>query len=365
MSRGWPFLVARGRRTDYRTVLVPDFLAGQRLQSLLADALHAPDDGALRHVVLRNASTGPLTASYRAEVLRPADMQAAREDHDAPTGAAYLSDEHGRPLEFLYGLLQPGAGGPAPADVDMSRARAAALDSYRTFLLDEDGFTFQRSEALPLTDSPRPDRVAADEHPLPVAPPRGPQHPQPPTPLTRGPAFTPRPPAGPQPAERRRGPRGGAFRSAVLAAALALIVLTVVVVALTKQPAKQPAAAGQVVKAELLGIVKSADTSSCTAPFRREVTARVTVKDAPANLVFHLRENDRNGEEWTLPIRKSSPTNILVPVDLDNGTGQLSLIVTAPNEMTSKPLRFDLKCGGSSPAGASAPPTATASSSHG
>ncbi|MBM7805112.1 hypothetical protein JOD57_000949 [Geodermatophilus bullaregiensis] len=345
MSRGWPFLVARGRRTDYRTVLVPDFLAGQRLQSLLADCLHEPDDGALHNVVIGHADTGPLTVSYRAEVLRPADMQAAREDHDAPTGATYLSDEHGRPLEYLYGLLQRGDGQPLPADVDMDRARAIALGSYRTFLLDEDGFAFERSGALPLEGSELLDRSASDERRLPVAAQTRTLHPRQPAPKARGPAVACGLPARPKPVESRRGPHGGVVRSAVVAGALALVFLTVVLVTLVRQPAP----VGRVVGVELLSVRQDADSPSCSAPFQAEVTARVTVENAPVELVLRLREDDEDGETREVAIEQSGPTDIPLPIDLDADEGQLSLIVESPNELTSDPVDFDLECGSRPP----------------
>jgi hypothetical protein len=340
MSQGWPFLVARGRRTDYRTVLVPDVLAGERLQSLLTDCLRAPDDGSLGNIVVHSPNTGPFTACYRAEVLRPVDMETAREDHDAPAGATYLSDEHGRPLEYLYGLLQRGDGQPLPADVDMDRARLVALNSYRTFLLDEDGFTFERSGAVPLAGSEVPDRVPTDEGLPPVAPQPRPLHPQQPAFKARGAAVAYGPPAPPQPAENRRGAHRGAFGSAVLTGALALIVLTVVLVVFVKQPT----AVGQVVGVELLDIQQDADSPSCSGPVHGEVTARVTVEDAPVELVFYFREDDQDGQKRRLTVEQSGTTDIPLPVDLDADEGQLSLIIESPNELTSDPMEFNLEC---------------------
>jgi hypothetical protein len=342
MSEGWPFLVARGRRTDYRTVLVPAFLADQRLQSLLTDCLHEPDDGSLCNVVIQNPNAGPLTVNYRAEVLRPADMEAAREDHDAPTGATYLSDEHGRPLEYLYGLLQRGDGQPLPADVDMDRARGVALDSYRRFLLDEEGFTFEQSDGLPLAGSEHTNRIATDGRQRLVAPQHRPLLSQQSALEARGPAVAYGPPALPQSAGTRSAPHGGAFRSVVLAGVLALIVLTVLLVTLVKQPT-----VGRVVAVELLDIQPDADSPSCTGPFRGEVTARITVEDAPVELVFHLREDDQDGAEGRLAINESGATDIPLPINLDANKGQLSLIIESPNELTSKPMGFDLECGSS------------------
>lgn len=137
MTTGWPFLVARGRTRDYRTVLVPDFLADRGLHALLGDTLPIPEPGApAGRTTVEHPDTGTLTVSSRCAVLRPTDV-------DAST----TRDEHGRPLVYLYGMVQ----GPNAPGTDPDDARERALSSYRRFLADEQGFTFDRSVAFPRT----------------------------------------------------------------------------------------------------------------------------------------------------------------------------------------------------------------------
>jgi hypothetical protein len=69
-------------------------------------------------------------------------------------GRAVLLDQHGRPLELLYGLVTTA---PVRAgDADLLRARAEAVASYRRFLADEDGggvrssAPFTMREAVPV-----------------------------------------------------------------------------------------------------------------------------------------------------------------------------------------------------------------------
>src|SRR3954469_9087360 len=139
----WPFLVARGRHRGYRTILAPGFLTERRLHGLLSDSTSGEqmDASRAREVEVERPEVGALTLVYRTENMTEAELDGGR-------GDGLATDEHGRPLEMLYGIVcrgrpggwscspasSPGAGCPAasttppwaPPDARPSRAIAAS-----------------------------------------------------------------------------------------------------------------------------------------------------------------------------------------------------------------------------------------------
>lgn len=145
IEQGWPFLVARGRRRGFRTVLAPEFLIAPRLHGLLADAPATNGHGP-GQLQLRPGRVGPVTVVYRTEVISATDLH-------APQGSA--RDEHGRELEIRYGLVFRGRA--AAVDGGLPSARDQALASYRRFLEDEEGFDVERSRPVRARVRPAPD----------------------------------------------------------------------------------------------------------------------------------------------------------------------------------------------------------------
>jgi hypothetical protein len=145
--RGWSFLVARGRRKGYRTLLAPDFLVRGGAQELLsrASAADSLDPGEMRTVEIDDPHGEPLTVCFRTEQVAPADVGAAR-DGDRPVAL----DQHGRPLEMLYGVVAASRLDRPPLAEHLDRARGDALRSYGRFLADEDGFSVDSSRAFAL-----------------------------------------------------------------------------------------------------------------------------------------------------------------------------------------------------------------------
>jgi hypothetical protein len=153
-SAGWAFLVARGTRKGYRTVLAPDFLVQDRRHTLLAEQVgSATSDDRTTRQHITDEMLGHLTVTYRVEPALTAELV------DSPThdGNEVLLDQHGRPLELLYGVVTTtpvSAGGH-----DMARARTEALISYRRFLADEENTDVQPSrlfildEAMPIAEA--------------------------------------------------------------------------------------------------------------------------------------------------------------------------------------------------------------------
>jgi hypothetical protein len=177
--RGWAFLVARGRHRGYRSILVPDFLAEAGEYGLLDEVVHGdvPASSGPRIEHLATPTAGRLTLAYRTSSLTYADL--GREHQPAGGDAArhgpgdIVVDEHGRPLELLYGFVSPAAGLREADEIDLRTAREEALRAYRRFLTDEDSFTVQLSapfRLLSVVDRPaEPIRPAPDPRPGPPA----------------------------------------------------------------------------------------------------------------------------------------------------------------------------------------------------
>jgi hypothetical protein len=148
--RGWPFLVARGRRTGYRVVLAPDFLAQQQEEHLLLEQVGAGSADAAGHAVveLSGSPSGRLVAIYREEPATGAELIPSA----ATTARGTVLDRHGRPLELLYGIVAS-AGVARLNERDMARARRDAVSAYRWFLADEERFEARVSRGFPLSVS--------------------------------------------------------------------------------------------------------------------------------------------------------------------------------------------------------------------
>ncbi|MBC6461324.1 hypothetical protein, partial [Actinomadura sp. HBU206391] len=162
-AQGWPFLVGRGRRRGYSTLLAPDFLVAQQSYGILEEVIDPSSAGESAQAVQVVVSSGVrLTVVHALHRVTAADVGEPGEDAADPV------DEHSRPLRVMYGYVCPGSwvpsyGDPAAAETDLRAARTAALDSYRRFLSSgEDGFAVEPSAAYPLHSLP------ADEASAPV-----------------------------------------------------------------------------------------------------------------------------------------------------------------------------------------------------
>ena len=135
---GWAFLVGRGRRAGYRTLLAPGFLVEQGVHDVLADSTGT---GALaphahRATEIDNPRAGRFAIIYTS--MRPT----AAEVEEAGSGVGEsepVTDEHGRPLELVYGIVTRHPLDAALDPEDLREAREQALRSFRGFLADEEG----------------------------------------------------------------------------------------------------------------------------------------------------------------------------------------------------------------------------------
>jgi hypothetical protein len=172
---GWSFLVARGRRTGYRTLLVPDFLAQSNEYGALSQAANGdfPAADTFRVSTVTGLAAGDITLAYRNERLtralvgEPISSGAGRPPEDL------LIDQHGRPLDLLYGFVCRAPGLLRVDAADFTPAHEEALRVYRLFLADETGFRPESSRAYALrsTVSSQPEPATAPPPPPPSQPP--------------------------------------------------------------------------------------------------------------------------------------------------------------------------------------------------
>lgn len=175
---GWSFLVARGRRLGYRCLLAPDFLVQAGQHGVISDAVTGDTlaGGAVGRVTIPVPDVGLLTLAYQIQQTTVADLrnpdgppEPARHREGHETGGL-VTDEHGRPLELLYGIVCA-APGLVHADArDLQAARAEALRTYRRFLVDEAGFAVETSRPFPLRSSMAETAAAQEPPPSPGVP---------------------------------------------------------------------------------------------------------------------------------------------------------------------------------------------------
>lgn len=150
----WPFLVGRGRRQGYRTLLAPSFLVEHDMHESLSDATPSVPAGILGRANVRCAGPGSLALTYTTEGISNRNIKST-------DGAQEWTDEHGRPLEMLYGVVSREPLSDTLAISHLRQAREDARDAYRRFLTHEDDFSVRVSRPYSL---PRqmPDRRDGD-----------------------------------------------------------------------------------------------------------------------------------------------------------------------------------------------------------
>ena len=319
-AHGWAFLVARGRRKGYQSLLVPDFLAESNEYGVLSQTASGdfPPDGAPRISRVSGLVAGDVTLTYQTQRLSYADL-ADGTSSDALGGHRPedpLTDEFGRPLDLLYGFVCRAAGISEVDDADFLSARAEALRTYRRFLADESGFELETSRPFVLRSVPAPS--TREPSPAPAL-----LHDATPAPLpTAEPAQVAvaahLPPA-------RRSPQ----MSAVLGALLVLAVSAAVWVLVLRGDG-DPVTKVSVTEAR-------SETVDCTSP----VVFRATVKtDAKATVVYHWESTVAGGD--TVPAKlkfaKAAEQSIATTLQLTGLSGDEielteTLVVDEPNSM--------------------------------
>ena len=145
--------------------------------------------------------TGTITLAYQTQRLTYADLDEERllANSAASSHATddLITDEHGRPLDLLYGFVCRVPSIRETHEADLTAARAEALRAYRRFLADETGFTLEISEPFVLRSV-----TSGPEKPSREIPPHRPTT-RPPRPISERPPVATA--AHPLPARRRFG----------------------------------------------------------------------------------------------------------------------------------------------------------------
>ncbi len=140
-SQAWPFLISRGRRAGYRTLLAPLPLLTDYEYAVLEDHVQPSaieDQPDVIDLVTRAGR--PISVVHATHRVTATDLGQSSDP----------KDEHGRPLQLLYGFVCSHAGTLKPDQTDLRAARAAALEVYRRFLEDEDEFPLGTGRPFPL-----------------------------------------------------------------------------------------------------------------------------------------------------------------------------------------------------------------------
>jgi hypothetical protein len=132
----WPFLIARGRQRGYSVLLAPRFLLAEGDYGFLEQAT-----GPVRESAPVQADVATSRRGRRLGLVWSEHRVTAEDLSD--TEDPY--DEHSRPLLLLYGFVCADTTVSAPHGAGLDHARRVALDTYRQFLTDENGFTTQPS----------------------------------------------------------------------------------------------------------------------------------------------------------------------------------------------------------------------------
>lgn len=160
-ATGWPFLVARGRRTPIRTLLAPPFLVEARSFDVLARSIDGADPAGAgaRIGVIDDPAAGSLSIGCVSERLTLGELAGGAAD------GRWVTDEHGRPIELIYGVVSRATLSGRLRDEDVRAARTHVLETYRRLLDDEQRFDVEAAPAIALG--------TPASGPAPVSPPAG------------------------------------------------------------------------------------------------------------------------------------------------------------------------------------------------
>jgi len=318
---GWAFLVARGRRKGYQSLLVPDFLVQSNEYGALGQAASgdfAPE-GAPRFSRINGLAAGDVTLAYLTQRLTPADL-------DGSPAAGSVTDEFGRPLDLLYGFVCRGEDIVDLREADFTAARSEALRTYQRFLADESGFVLESSRPFVLhsiTARVQQQQPVPVPEPMPVADATPAPYPVPPPPAPASTAVSPPVPVKPT-------------FSPVLAGALILVVSLIAWLVLFRGDD------GEVTKVSF--IEPASSKVFCSSPFT--LRAKVSA-DAATKIKYHW---ESNLFPPSAPIEQSIPEGdsiLETKVKLDDRSGRVdltqTLVVDEPNTTSGK-YDYHLTC---------------------
>ncbi len=327
VSRGWTFLVARGRRKGYRSVLVPDFLTESNEYGILGETVGGdfPPSGSPRIESVSAPVAGVITLVYQTCRLTYADLDEERspENSTASNHATddLITDEHGRPLDLLYGFVCRAPRIRETNEADLIAARTEALHVYRRFLADETGFTLELSKPFVLRSVTSGPEKPSREIPTPRTT----------TQPSRPPNESPPGAAAAHPLPSRRRSRLNPIIVAVMVV-IASAIFWIVILLPERGPATEIGTVTEVNVAE-----PEPSTVDCTAPVTFVFRAIVTT-NGPAKVEYHWEGSaddvgtGRHQLIFDQAASKPVETTLLVPGSPGRKiSGNQKLVVDAPN----------------------------------
>jgi hypothetical protein len=342
---GWAFLVARGRRKGYRSLLVPDFLAESNEYGVLSQmtGADAPVGGAPTIARVHGLAAGDVVLTYQTQRLTYGDVGISS-DHRPEEP---LTDEFGRPLDLLYGFVCRAAGLSTVDDADFLTARAEAIRTYQRFLADESGFELETSKpfvlrSVPSPTEPVPSPVSSssgDAQPAPLAEPAA-------TP-TDEPAPMPAHFAEPAPAPAHFAepvPAGSATHSPAARRKAVLAGLLVVALSATVWLVVLRGRGGPVTEVDITG--PGSSTVDCTSSITVEGTIRTKTE---ATVVYHWESTIAAGStSGTLTFTQAAAQSVQTTLQLNGSSGDpieftATLVVDKPNSK-KKSRDYTLTC---------------------
>lgn len=151
------FLIGRGVERGHDTILAPANLTRADVEGLARDV---PASSSFQTKRLSLPDAGSVEAVYASETVTGDDVGQAD---------SRLVDEHGRPLQIIYGVISPV--GALPQSGDLQKARSEALDTYAEFLQQEPRWAGNRkSHPIAVAEQRRPKRDDAPVEPVMVPP---------------------------------------------------------------------------------------------------------------------------------------------------------------------------------------------------
>lgn len=331
---GWPFLVARGRRVGYRSLLVPEFLVGTGDDGVLNTSVRGDGGPAAPARIDRIPTTavGPMTAAYVTYRVTQADVAGGGtgspvpDDDDPGQGrdesrpddpGPLVTDRHSRPLEVLYGFVYRHGTIDELHEADLHTARRTALDVYSRFLDDEDGFALEASTAFPLRSSVHPIRSS---HALSAgtSPTAGPS-PSAPVPARRSP---------PEPAASSRGAR--TWNVVIGALAVALLAAVGKVLLASSPSAPPPAGSDIKVSGDRQCTLDETRSNSCVITLTVAAPDTVDLRSLTADL------EERPGAAGSRDAWTVDHSNCQRPPD--SGTCRLEIAVNPPTDPITEDL---------------------------
>ncbi|GAA3596559.1 hypothetical protein [Kribbella ginsengisoli] len=312
---GWAFLVARGRRKGYQSLLMPEFLVQGNEYGALGQLSSSDQPGSAPRISrIEGLASGDLALAYVTYRLTPADLAGT-------PAVGPVTDEFGRPLELLYGVVCRGLDIIGLDDSDLATAHIEALQTYQRFLADESGFVLASAQPFALRSITAPMPV---RQPAPVPPQ------QPPLGLLEQPEFIDQPPV------RRRPP----YVPILAIAAVAVIALIAGISVLGGDD-------GKISKVDF--VAPTTNRISCDSPVK--IQAKVTA-DKATTIQYHWESDpDLSAEEGNSVVELKLPkgdTIIETTVDLSdeaNPTGLTqSFVIDSANDNTNVDHRYQLTC---------------------